>query len=215
MRTGRPRQFDRDEAVINAMHLFWENGYDSTSLAQLKASIGNGITAPSFYAAFGSKEALFKEAVSCYLKTHARVTDPLWDEDLPPRQALETALLNSVRMQYDPAHPRGCMVALGVMSSCAEENRHVLKPLEESRRRTRDGIKHCFTRGILTGELRDEEDTRELAAAFDSFLLGVSTLARDDVPLADTERAVAQMMKLWDCARAFGGYSAAPIPAGG
>ncbi|WP_312464268.1 TetR/AcrR family transcriptional regulator, partial [Pantoea endophytica] len=63
MRTGRPRQFDRDEAVIKAMHLFWENGYESTSLAQLKASIGKGITAPSFYAAFGSKEALFAEAV--------------------------------------------------------------------------------------------------------------------------------------------------------
>lgn len=84
MRTGRPRQFDRDEAVIGAMHLFWEKGYDATSLAQLKASIGKGITAPSFYAAFGSKEALFNEAVSCYLKTHAQVTEPLWDPALPP-----------------------------------------------------------------------------------------------------------------------------------
>jgi len=202
MRTGRPRQFDRDEAVIKAMHLFWENGYESTSLAQLKASIGKGITAPSFYAAFGSKEALFAEAVNCYLQTHAQVTEALWDTRVPARQALETALLNSARMQYDPSHPRGCMVALSVMSSCSDENRHVLKPLEASRMRTREGIKHCVERGINSGELRDDEATLSLAVSFNSFMLGISTLARDDVPLEEIERGIAQMMKLWDASRA-------------
>ena len=60
---GRPRTFDRDAAITQAMHLFWEHGYDATSLSQLKASIGGGITAPSFYAAFGSKQALFTEVM--------------------------------------------------------------------------------------------------------------------------------------------------------
>ncbi|BCQ42336.1 hypothetical protein ERHA54_49390 (plasmid) [Erwinia rhapontici] len=55
MKTGRPRQFDRDDAVIKAMHLFWEHGYDSTSLAMLKASIGKGITAPVFMPLLGQK----------------------------------------------------------------------------------------------------------------------------------------------------------------
>lgn len=201
MKTGRPRQFDRDEAVIKAMHLFWENGYDSTSLAMLKASIGKGITAPSFYAAFGSKEALFNEAVNCYLKTHAQVTEPLWDSGLPARQALETALNHSARMQYGSEHPRGCMVALSALFTCTAENRHVLMPLEASRRRTREGIKHCVQRGISSGELADNEDTRALAVSFDSFLLGISTLARDDVPLAGVERAISRMMGLWDAAR--------------
>ncbi|WP_336777573.1 TetR/AcrR family transcriptional regulator [Pantoea sp. USHLN256] len=201
MRTGRPRQFDRDEAVVKAMHLFWQNGYDSTSLAQLKASIGKGITAPSFYAAFGSKEALFAEAANCYLQTHAQVTEALWDSRLPARQALETALLNSARMQYDPSHPRGCMVALSVMSSCAEENRHVLRPLEASRMRTGAGIKHCVERGISSGELKNDEETLALTVSFNSFMLGISTLARDNVPLVEVERGIAQMMRLWDASR--------------
>lgn len=37
---GRPRAFDRDEAIQQAMHLFWEYGYESTSLALLKEKIG-------------------------------------------------------------------------------------------------------------------------------------------------------------------------------
>src|SRR5882724_2067699 len=67
-RTGRPREFDRDEALQRAMELFWAQGYEGTTLAYLQKAMG-GITAPSFYAAFGSKEALFKEAVELYCKT--------------------------------------------------------------------------------------------------------------------------------------------------
>ena len=70
-RTGRPRAFDRDDAVDQAMQLFWQHGYDSTSLSLLKAALGGGISAPSFYAAFGSKEALFDECVQRYLTTFA------------------------------------------------------------------------------------------------------------------------------------------------
>lgn len=200
MKTGRPRQFDRDEAVVKAMHLFWENGYDSTSLAMLKASIGKGITAPSFYAAFGSKEALFLEAVNCYLKTHAQVTESLWDAELLPRVALETALTNSAQMQYQAGHPRGCMVTLSAMFTCSAESKHILMPLEASRRRTREGIQHCITRAIRSGELPDQASTLALAVVFDSFLLGISTLARDNVPLSDVEQAIKQIMGLWDAA---------------
>lgn len=198
MRTGRPREFDRDQAVIKAMHLFWENGYESTSLAQLKAVIGNGITSPSFYAAFGSKANLFSETVDYYLKNHAHVTSSLWDESISPRQALETALLSSAKMQYEPDHPRGCMVALSVMFPCAEGDRQILKPLSESRIHTRNGIKFCIERAIKQGELIDSKETLALAVSYDSFLLGMSLLARDKIPFEDILAGISQIMKLWD-----------------
>src|SRR5215467_8279144 len=64
-RTGRPREFDRDEALQHAMELFWAQGYEGTTLSDLQKAMGS-ITAPSFYAAFGSKEDLFREAVELY-----------------------------------------------------------------------------------------------------------------------------------------------------
>ncbi|MDZ4191500.1 MAG: TetR/AcrR family transcriptional regulator, partial [Pseudomonas sp.] len=70
---GRPRSFDRAQAIDDAMLLFWKYGYDATSLSRLKEAIGGGITAPSFYAAFGSKQGLFKEVVERYMETHGRV----------------------------------------------------------------------------------------------------------------------------------------------
>jgi AcrR family transcriptional regulator len=55
---GRPRVFDREQALSAAMEVFWDKGYEGASLDDLQAAMG-GISPPSFYSAFGSKEALF------------------------------------------------------------------------------------------------------------------------------------------------------------
>lgn len=122
-RTGRPRAFDREKALDAAMILFWEQGYEPTSLNQLKAAMGD-ISPASFYAAFGSKEALFDEVVLRYQSSYGRVTASLKDETLPPREAIETALRLSAKMHSDKTHPPGCLMILGA-SNCAPDNRHV------------------------------------------------------------------------------------------
>jgi AcrR family transcriptional regulator len=197
---GRPRTFDRDHAVDQALHLFWQHGYDATSLAHLKAGLGGGISAPSFYAAFGSKEALFDECVQRYLATYAQVTECLWDESLSPRQAVETALRRSARMQCEDGHPKGCMVALGVMSAPSPENARVANGLTQSRLRTRAGIVACVQRAIRAGQLPSTIDPAVMATVFDSFLQGVSILARDNVPHASIDAAISQLLLTWDIA---------------
>lgn len=200
-RMGRPRMFDRDEAITQALHLFWEHGYDATSLNQLKAGIGAGITAPSFYAAFGSKQALFNEVMERYLATHGRVTDSLFDATLPPRQAIELTLRRSAKMQCEPDHPKGCLVALGLMSACSDESKAISEPLARARSLNRAGIVACIDRAIAAGELPATVNPDTLAAVFDSFLLGLSTQARDGVPHATMDAAVTQVMGLWDSLR--------------
>lgn len=198
---GRPRTFDRQQAVEQAMLLFWEQGYETTSLSQLKAHIGGGISAPSFYAAFGSKEALFTEAVQCYLETHARVTACLWDDDIAPKEAVELALRRSTKMQCESGHPKGCMVALGTMSAPTPEHAHVAKPLTASRSRTLQGFVRCVERAIAAGELSGSTDARSMGTAFNSFLLGVSISARDGVKLSVLNASITTMMKLWEAAQ--------------
>jgi len=199
---GRPRGFDRDEAVEQALHLFWQHGYEATSLNVLKAGIGGGISAPSFYAAFGSKEALFQECAQRYLSTYARVTECLSDAALAPREAIASALRSSAKMQSERGHPKGCMVALGVSSAPSDAHAAVVAPLTRSRARTRAGIAACVQRGVDSGELRLDTEVRALAAVFDSFLLGLSTLARDGVGRAVMDAAITRVMAAWDAARA-------------
>ncbi|OUI80272.1 TetR family transcriptional regulator, partial [Gluconobacter sp. DsW_056] len=132
-RTGRPREFDRDKALNAAMTLFWAQGYEPTSLTQLKSCMGN-ISPASFYAAFGSKEALFREVVQHYLATYGQVMSPLWDENLIPRDAIERTLRGSARMQATRTHPCGCLVVSGA-SNCSPENEAVQALLAAERQR--------------------------------------------------------------------------------
>ncbi len=195
-RTGRPRGFDKGEAVQQAMALFWEHGYEATSLAQLKTAMG-GISAASFYAAFGSKEALFRQVVDRYLATHGQVMAPLSDLALPPREAVEQTLRGSARMQTDQAHPFGCLVVLST-STCSPESRHLQALLAEGRHHNRAAMLACVERAIAAGDLPHDTNAGALAAMFDTFLVGLTAQARDQVPLASLEAAISGLMCVWD-----------------
>jgi len=197
---GRPRAFDRDAALTSAMHLFWEHGFESTSLSQLKAAMGSGISAPSFYAAFESKESLYKEALDRYMEIYGHLTRSLHDPSLEPREAVFLALKRSAKMQWEGGHPKGCMVALGVMGACSSGSETITTMLRDVRSRTRAGFRTCVERAIKSGELRKSTNPASMAAAFDSFFLGLSVLARDRVRLAVVEESVVEAMGIWDAA---------------
>ena len=195
-RTGRPRGFDRQEALQQAMHQFWRDGYESSSLAQLKGCMGD-ISAPSFYAAFGSKEALFAEVVALYIASHGHVMDSLHDPALAPRQAIEQALRASARMQTDAAHPSGCLLVLST-SICPPRSPALRQQLDDDRVRTRAGLLGCVQRAIDSGSLPTTVDAVVLSAMFDTFLQGMTAMARQGVPLATLEAAIGQLMAVWD-----------------
>lgn len=195
-RTGRPRTFDRDAAITTATHLFWEHGYEGVSLDLLRRMMG-GISSASFYAAFGSKEALYREALSTYLATHGRVMDALHDETLSPRERIEQTLRRSARMQTGSDHPTGCMVTLSAtIGSNQAATLQGLTAIE--RHANREAIAQCVAAAIESGTLPRDVEPIGLAAMFEGLLLGISLLARDGVKLDVLEAAISNAMRAWD-----------------
>ncbi|MFT8818679.1 MAG: TetR/AcrR family transcriptional regulator, partial [Komagataeibacter saccharivorans] len=188
--------FDWERAFDAAMALFWSQGYDRTSLTQLKASMGN-ISPASFYAAFGSKEALFREVVQHYLATYGQVMAPLWDESLSPREAIERTLRGSARMQSARAHPAGCLVVSGA-SNCSPENEPVQALLAAERQRTRAGIRACVERAIAIGELKASAATDILPDILTIFFHGMTCEARDGMTSKKLDAAITSLLTLWD-----------------
>lgn len=195
-RTGRPREFDRDRAIDAATALFWAQGYEPTSLTQLKTCMGN-ISPASFYAAFGSKEALFREVVQHYLATYGQVMAPLWDASLSPRKAIERTLRGSARMQSARVHPAGCLVVSGA-SNCSPENEPVQALLAAERQRTRTGIRACVERAIANGELKASAATDILPDILTTFFHGMTCEARDGMTSKKLDAAVTSLLTLWD-----------------
>jgi len=195
-RTGRPRGFDRDEAITHAMHLFWEHGFEGVSLERLRRAMGE-ISSASFYAAFGSKEALYRKALDKYLLTHGTVVSALRDESLSPRERLERSLRQSAAMQTATSHPTGCMVALSATIG-PESAASVQSVTAAERAANRDAIRACVQAAIDDGTLRAKTDAAGLAALFEGLLVGLSIQARDGVSAEDLNAAVTQALNAWD-----------------
>ncbi|MBS1063662.1 TetR/AcrR family transcriptional regulator [Gluconobacter wancherniae] len=195
-RTGRPREFDRDKAIDAATTLFWAQGYEPTSLTQLKSCMGN-ISPASFYAAFGSKETLFREVVQHYLATYGQVMTPLWDENLTPRAAIEQTLRGSAHMQSARTHPCGCLVVSGA-NNCSPENEPVQVLLGRERERTRVGIRACVERAIVNGELRDCAATKVLPDVLATFFHGMTCEVKDGMTSTHLDAAITSLLNLWD-----------------
>lgn len=198
-RTGRPRQFDRDTALTSAMHLFWEHGYEGASLDRLRREMG-GLSSASLYAAFGSKEALYKEALGQYLATHGQVLSVLSDESIPPRDRIEQALRDSARMQTERSHPTGCMVTLSA-TICSDDSATVKVATAEERHANRAAIEQCVRSAVEAGELRPNTIVDGMTAMIDGLLSGLSIQARDGMPVETLEAGIGIVMQAWDANR--------------
>lgn len=194
-RTGRPRSFDRSTAVERAMLLFWQRGFEPTTLADLRSALGN-LSAASFYAAFGSKEALFSECLALYMQTCGELTEQLRSRPQGPREAMRAMLHRAVDAQTSESRPTGCMAVLSGFN-CFGENSAVEKEAEQARRITGAAIAECVMAGVEAGELPADLDCTALALTIDTFLKGMAIQARDGASAATLHQSVDLLLQLW------------------
>lgn len=114
---ARPRKFDVDEALDRAVDVFWEHGYEGSTLGVLTAAMG--INPPSLYAAFGSKQGLFERALQRYRESdQAGKQASLNEPDV--RSVVSEYLHRTVSSVTNPEHPAGCLVVEGALK-CGDE----------------------------------------------------------------------------------------------
>ena len=195
-RRGRPRGFNREDALRQAMEVFWALGYEGATLIDLQQAMG-GITAPSFYAAFGSKEELFREAVELYSKTLGVPMMKALAEEPTARASIEALLQAAVESFCKPGKPRGCLLVLGAMNSMPA-NKSVQDHLRGLRARRRKVIQQRLQRGVAEGELPSGLDLSALASFCTTLVDGLAIQARDGATRKALNFAVHCAMAAWD-----------------
>jgi AcrR family transcriptional regulator len=191
---GRPREFDRTRALEQAMKLFWLYGYEATSMADLRASLG--LTQASIYAAFGSKEALFREAVSLYRQTVGSTTAKALTEKRTAREAVSVMLYDAVAEFASDETPSGCLIVLSAIN-IGKESQSVQEDLRAIRLQTARAIEARLKRGKMDGDVPKNIRTEQLAEFYTALLHGLSIQAKDGVSLAKLRSAVAYGMDSW------------------
>jgi AcrR family transcriptional regulator len=191
---GRPRGFDRDAALQAAMLLFWRKGFAATSMNDLCDAMG--IRSPSLYAAFGSKEALYLEAVEHYVRT---IGPPVWDklaEGATARAGVENLLLAGTEsLPESGVTPAGCMAMLAAVSD--EWPAAIADVVRKVRLNMLGMLRSRLETAVTEGELPASTDIDRLSRFYLSVFQGMAIQARDGASPAELRGVVAAAVAAW------------------
>ena len=193
MTAGRPREFDVDKALDAAMHVFWQKGYEGTSLTDLTDAMG--INRPSLYAAFGNKEELFRKAFTRYIAGPAAVVGRALEEP-KARRVVEKMLEGSIALLTCPENPGGCLLVQSALS-CGDSAEPVRQELVTLRREGELALRERLTRAKADGDLPGDADPADLARYIVTVIHGMSVQAAGGARRPELERVAALALKAW------------------
>ncbi|NEB35828.1 TetR/AcrR family transcriptional regulator [Streptomyces sp. SID14515] len=189
---GRPRSFDREDALRKAMLTFWEQGYEATSIADLTRVMG--IAAPSLYAAFGDKRTLFAEVVETYANLFGGFGDRAMAEEPTVRRGFARMLREAAAEYTAAGRPHGCML-LSAAENCSSDE--VVAKLRGQRERNVAEFRRRIQADIDGGVLPADADAAALARYTAAVIQGMSQQARDGASRAELETLAEVAMQAW------------------
>jgi len=193
MPRGRPRKFNTEKALDEALLLFWRHGYEGTSLAALTKAMG--INVPSLYAAFGNKEALFKKVLQRYLQNPASYL-PKALEQPTARRAIEKLFRGAIDMVMNPRHPDGCLLVQGALAS-GPAAASIRKELNLCRAAAEVAVRRRLEHAIEEGDLTAHVNPAKLARYIITVLWGLSVQAAGGATRSQLEEVVKLAMRSW------------------
>lgn len=189
---GRPREFEIDDAIDKAASLFWRNGYEGTSLSDLTKTIG--ISPPSFYFAFGSKEALFKTVIERYFVEQNKIAEAALRE--PTARAVATHFLYGYAdVLTDSRHAPGCLAMNSSLPSAAGA------PLREwlagFREQMRKRLRDRFAEAHEVERFPPGMDADALSRLMLILAWGMAVEAQSGATRTDLRRAIGLALPVW------------------
>jgi len=192
---GRPREFDVDKALASALRIFWARGYEGASLTDLTEAMG--ITRPSLYAAFGNKEALFRQALDLYEREKQAFMRPALEQ--PTAKAVAQRLMQGAIDTYadmDECAPRGC---LGIITStaCGAEAECIRQEVLERSRKVRELFVARMAKAVDDGDFNVPIDPETITNYLMAVLQGMALQAGAGATREEVQRVVDTTLAIW------------------
>lgn len=191
---GRPLGFDKEAALNQALMLFWQKGFDNTSIHDLTEALG--ITPPSLYAAFGNKEALFWAAVDLYSSKYAVSISTTLEEKTLPKEAIHHLLRKLAQNYTDGNTPHGCLIVCAINNDLNHSGR-VNKILQKMRRASEKVIFEKIKLAIQLKQIPSDTDAKNLSKFFATIIQGMSIQSKDGASKKDLIAVADLAMNVW------------------
>jgi AcrR family transcriptional regulator len=192
---GRPPRLDRDKAIDRAMLLFWERGYEGTTLEALLEAMG-GIKPPSFYNAFGSKEELYRVVTERYACTFGKPGLDALEASPSVRQGIAGLLRLNAENFTRPGYPQGCLLLSGG-AHCAPSSGAAEAHTTAMRRQLPQTLSARLHRAVAEGDLDASADIPLIAAYYTTVLYGLAQGASDGQGRETLLKVAERAMDAW------------------
>jgi AcrR family transcriptional regulator len=190
---GRPREFDVDQALDRALDVFWRNGYEGASVADLTAAMG--INPPSLYAAFGNKAGLFRKALDRYIEQRTRYWHDAFDEP-SARAVVEHLLRKGADFLTEACNPQGCMMVRSAMS-CCETEEAIQQELAARRKEGEGRLRERFERARNDGEMPPDLDPADYARYIMTMMEGMSVRSAGGATREELHKIADMALRTW------------------
>ena len=176
MARGRPRKIEPEIALEKAMNLFWEKGYDGTSMNDLV--MATGMAKPGLYAAFGDKEHLYVKALTHYFESGGKkVFSDLENSTLPIKAALIEFYTSVAHNSQLEEGPQGCLL-VNTLVECAYKHKVLDSLAQNINEKRTQAVAACFARAKDNGELTDGADIIALTDFYSAQALAIGVMGR-------------------------------------
>jgi AcrR family transcriptional regulator len=190
---GRPREFDIERALDNALDVFWRNGYERASIADLTAAMG--INPPSLYAAFGNKAGLFRKALDRYAEQRTKFWHQA-DEAPTAREMVEHLLRKSADFLTEKCNPPGCMMVRSALS-CSEAEDAIQRELTARRASGEVKLRERLEQARRSGEIPRDLDPSDYARYITTVLEGMSVRAAAGATRKELHKVADMALRTW------------------
>lgn len=186
---GRPREFEMDEVLDAMIGVFWEKGYEGTSLSDILEA--TGLQKGSLYKAFDNKLDMFQKSLERYISAnHASVGEVIAKAG-SPLAGIEAMLKQIVTESCSKANDyRGCLAVRSMMDRTAHDE-NVVGVLSNCVSSAEKGLTELIEAGQAIGEIRNDQSAKMLAEALYCFTSGMLATARITKNKARSDRLVA------------------------
>lgn len=192
---ARTKQFDERQALNAAMLLFWENGYEGTSIQDLEQAMGLNRT--SIYNAFGNKRAIFNRVMMCYKES---VMSALFaDLQNAPniKEGVRRLLSGALDIHFDEDNPGGCLMVLSLL----EDNQHdeqAKAALQDAFHNMKDTLQTMLSKAKKAGELSPDLDAGSMATTIATTMTGMMVMGKANFSRAALKKTINQIVSLLD-----------------
>ena len=190
---ARSKEFDESAVLEKAMRLFWEQGYEKTSMTELVEHMG--IHRRSMYDTFGDKHTLFLKAMARFEdKMNAALAGGV-KRSKTAAEALEFIFDFMIRLEVEEGMPSGCLMVNSTVELAARDA-DVDTKSTEAFTKAEQILKEIILWGQRDGEFTSEYDAGELAEYLHNVWVGIRVIARTSVAKEKLHRLANISMKL-------------------